>query len=435
MDSRKLGVGSLIGNRDIGTWRFRLGAALLVVLLAGLALAGTAFAQDGTVTPAVEAAPGTGIINGRVLNGTSGGPDIGAGIAVTLHTFQGDVELPTQETSTAADGSFRFEGLDTNPGLEYWPEAVYLGVTYSGEQPYQFTADGTPLDAALIVYETTEDPSTLTLDSAHFIMESFGQVLRISEIHLYGNSGDRTYVGSPDETGQRTTLFIPLPDNAVGVAFDQEGDAERFIEVDGGLLDTEPVVPGQETALAFFSYHLVVSGDNIPLERRFAYPVGTLNILVAQPGLALRSDQLQAMGPQAFQGQDYDFFALQGLAPDTPLVMELLPSADVSAESGMPATAGSTDLTAGGPTPGSQGVLRGIGFGLVALVLGVGLVLAASNRRPAARAAAAPNLGGDARSRRLLSELADLEEAYAAGQIDDGTYERQRAEKYEALKS
>jgi hypothetical protein len=402
--------------------------AVLVALLAASALAGTARAQD------VEVGTGTGVIEGQVLNGTSGGPEIGAGIAVTLHTFQGDVELPSMETTTDASGKFRFEGLDTNPELEYWPEAVYLDVKYSSEQAYQFTADGTPLDAVLLVYETTEDDSAVTLDSAHFIMESFGQVLRISEIHLYGNAGDRTYVGKSGEEG-RTTLFIPLPDNAVGLAFDQEESSDRYIEVDGGFMDTEPVPPGQETALEFFSYHLVVSGDNLPLERQFAYPVNTLNILVAQPGLALRSDQLQAMGPQSFQGREYDFYALQGLAPDTPLVMELLPSADASASSDMPATTAETDLTAGGPQPGNQGLLRGIGFGLTGLAVAGVFFYAVSNRRPPARAVAAPDLTTNARSRSLLGELADLEEAYAAGKIDDATYERQRAEKYEELKS
>jgi hypothetical protein len=38
-------------------------------------------------------------------------------------------------------------------------------------------------------------------------------------------------------------------------------------------------------------------------------------------------------------------------------------------------------------------------------------------------------------SGRLLAELADLEEAFEAGQLDQAEYERQRAEIREALKS
>ena len=40
------------------------------------------------------------------------------------------------------------------------------------------------------------------------------------------------------------------------------------MEVDGGLVDTEPVPPGSESSLVFFSYHLMVTGETVPLERR-----------------------------------------------------------------------------------------------------------------------------------------------------------------------
>ena len=411
--------------RTINRW-------LILILLGSLSVLAVATgvqAQD-TGTPS-----GTGILDGQVTNGTADGPQIGAGITVTLHILQGDTENPSLETVTDANGAFRFAGLDTNPELEYWPEATYLGIPYSNDTPYQFTADGTQLDAALTVYETTEDDSAVTLDSAHFIMESYGQVLRITEIHLYGNSGDRTYIGHADATGQRTTVFIPLPEDAVGLAFGQDTDPERFVEVDGGIQDSDPVAPGQETSLAYFSYHLVVSGDQVPLERRFAYPVTMLNILVAQPGLTLTSDQLQNMGLQSFQGQNYDFFALGGLPADTPLSMQLTPVAVATDGTATPDTTGGTDLTAAGPVAGSsQGQLRLFGLGLAGLVV-VGIVVYSLSSRPATKIGVAPKLTANAQSRRLLAELADLEDAYAAGEVDDATYERERAEKYEALKS
>jgi hypothetical protein len=406
-----MGIGQ-VGSRKLGIGKsgIRQLAALLAAILAILVLATIAQAQDAATSS------GSGVIEGRVVNGTAGGPEVGAGITVTLHTLEGETEGPSLQTVTDAAGTFRFEGLDTNPDIEYWPDATYLGVLYNDDTPYQFTAGQTTLAAVLTVYETTEDDSAITLDSAHFIMESFGQVLRISEIHLYGNSGDRTYVGHTDGKGQRTTLFIPLPANAVGVAFDQDTPTDRFIEVDGGMLDTEPVPPGQETALAYFSYHLVVTGSSMPLERSFAYPVTMLNILAAQPGLAVRSDQLQDMGPQAFQNVTYDMLALQGLALNTPLVMELLPSADTSGSTSMPSAPGASDMAAANTVvPGStQGLLRWFGFALALIAVAGVLVYASAARRPAAARAVAPNLATNAASRRLLAELVDLEDAYAA---------------------
>ena len=205
------------------------------------------------------------------------------------------------ETTTDAAGAFRFEGLDTDPALAYAPEVEYLQVPYRSD-PLRFEAGQTSLAATLPVYETTTDDGTIRLDSVHMIAESFGQVLRITEIHLFGNSGDRTYVGADSSGVQSATLFIPLPADAVGLAFGQDTPPGRFVEVEGGLMDTQPVPPGQEASLAFFSYHLPVSGDTVPLERRFAYPVTTLNVLVAQPGLTLQSSQLAPMGTRVVPG-------------------------------------------------------------------------------------------------------------------------------------
>ena len=54
----------------------------------------------------------------------------------------------------------------------------------------------------------------------------FGEMLRVSEIHLYGNVGDQTYIGLPGEDGPPGTVNIPLPENAVGIAFEQDIDSK-----------------------------------------------------------------------------------------------------------------------------------------------------------------------------------------------------------------
>lgn len=377
-----------------------------------------------------------GTIEGQVTNGTAGGPIVGANVTVLLHVFRGEAEEDTLETATGADGKFLFEGLDTSPDLEYWPEVVYLGVSYSAAEPLRFEGDQPSLVTAVTVYETTNDDSTVRLDSVHVIAESFGEVLRISEIHLFGNTGDRTYVGGASDQGQNTTVIISLPDEAVGLSFGGEAGVERFVEVPGGLLDTEPVPPGTESSLAFFSYHLMVPGESVPLERRFAYPVTILNMLVAQPGLTFNSDQLQSRGSQLFEGRQYEFHSTQNLDPDTPILFEFVPVAEADSSTspeGMPAS--SSQETTGTSTRGSQGALLWIGFGLAALaVVGVVVYAAAVTPSPGAHTSA-PDPASKPQARRLVAELADLEEAFEAGLVDKETYERQRAEKYQELKA
>jgi hypothetical protein len=398
-----------------------LGLVFLVVsLLAALAVA--AQAQDA------------GTFEGQVVNGTSGGPEVGGGLPVTLHVYRGAVEEDTRETTTGADGSFRFEGLDTDPALEYWPEVAYSQVPYSNNGPFQFGTDQNHLTATVTVYETTGDDAAIRVDSIHFIAQSFGEMLRVTEVHLFGNSGDRTYVGG-GEGGESGTLHIPLPENAVGLAFQDDAPEDRFLEIEGGVWDTEPVPPGSETSVAFFSYHLTVSGDAIALERSFAYPVASLTAMIAQPGLDLRSDQLQPMGLENFEDQEYRLFVGTGLMENTVLALELIPMPDLAGAEGMESAAVPGGHPATMETRGNQGLLRWFGFALAGLAV-VGLVVySVSSRRPHGAVASAPKLAANPETRRLLSELADLEDAYESGQVDEVTYERQRAATYEVLKS
>jgi len=381
-------------------------------------------------------AQGAGSLEGHLVNGTTGGAEVGAGVPVVLHVYQGATEIETRETTTGADSDFRFEGLDTVPDLEYWPEALYQDALYTSAEPYRFDGEQTALDATITVYETTDDDSAVRLDSVHVIAESFGEVLRISEIHLFGNSGDRAFIGSPGDSEQGMTVFIPLPENAVGLSFGEGVDENQYIQVEGGLMGTEPIPPGTETALAFFSYHLMVTGESVPLMQQFAYPVTNFNMLVAQPGLALSSDQLQSRGIELFQERQYELYSTQNLGPETPLALEFTPLADSSGEPGtgeMPASNG--ERMAGATPRGNQPLILWIGVGLAALTLLGAVVYPMVDRRPTASTASAADLASNPKAQGLLAELAELKDAYAAGQVDDATFEGRRAQIYEELRS
>jgi hypothetical protein len=380
-------------------------------------------------------AEGAGILEGQVMNGTADGQDPGSGMAVLLHVYRGDLEEDTLETTTDAGGRFRFDGLDTDASLEYWPEAVYGGVSFSSAEPLQFGGEPITVSTTITVYEPTDDDSAILLNSVHIIAESFGEVLRISEIHLLGNTGDRVYVGSDGDAGQGETIFIPLPEQGVGVAFGEGVAADRFVEVEGGLADTAPVLPGSESSLIYFSYHLMVTGETIPLERRFSYPVTNLNMLVAQPGLTLRSEQLQSMGTELFQGLQYELYVTQALAADAPLAMEFVPmeTAGSAETTGMPATSGQ-GMT-GVSTRGNQRVLLPIGAALAAFAVLGAVLYPQVTRRVAPVPVSGPNLTADPEARRLVAELASLEESFEAGELDEAAYERRRSDLYEELTS
>jgi hypothetical protein len=318
-------------------------------------------------------------------------------------------------------------------------------VSYPSDQTFSFSSRQTTLTTTLPVYETSRDDGALSIGPLHLIVESFDQVLRISEVHLFGNQGDRTYIGSgetlPGATGESTTtVFIPLPANAVGLGFTDQAEADRFVQVEGGLMDTEPVRPGAQSSVASFSYHLVVSGDTVPLERRFSYPVTSLNLLVAQPESAdavrwtVKSAQLESMGIESLMDRQYEVFLAQNLSPDQPLELEFVP-AEAATTGAEEAPASSGQAVTAASTRGSQGLLRWLGFGLVLLaVVGV-VVYAQVARRPAPARRSGRTLTSEPEARRLLAQLADLEAAFEEGRMDGETYERQRAEIYDKLRS
>ena len=275
---------------------------------------------------------------------------------------------------------------------------------------------------------TTGDGSLITIDSGHLVIGSFGTVLRVSELYLFGNQGDQPYTGQPGPQGQATTVQVPLPQDAVGLAFTEGLSATSFVQVEGSLWDTRPVPPGQQTLQIFYSYHLPVMGETVRLERSYGYPIATLNILLAQPGLALRSDQLLDMGLQTFQDRQYRLYAAANLPAGTPLIVDLV----VEAVEEVAPTAPAQPAT---PIKDDQGLLRGFGFGLAGLAVLGAVLYPLLTRQRQSSAQAAPALNANPQARRLLAELADLEEAYEAGRIDEETWQQQRAEKREAIRS
>ncbi len=402
---------------------------VLACLLLALVLVVPLQAQEG------------GIIEGRVVNGTPGGPPVGTGVPVTLHVLRNGSEVETRETTTTAGGSFRFDGLDPDPDLGYWLEAVYLDVPYSSAAPVEFAGQAQAAATTINVYEVSDDDSGVRLHSVHVIAESFGQVVRISEIHMFSNDSDRTFAGNGEGPSPDASVFIPLPAGAVGLAFSDEDPAGRYVEADDGVWDTEPVAPGEDTSLVFLSYHLMVGDEPITVVRTFAYPVDAFNILVTQPGLTLQSEQLVDEGLQSFQGRDYAFYVAEDLAVGAELVMDLTVDEAAAAGSGMPGTESPSVPAPTVPAEeGQQGLLRILGFVLAGFAVVAAVAYPQLRKRRAgvpSDVASRPGLpeGLTPEQRRLIEELADLEDARQEGRVDKAGYEQRRAQIYEALRS
>ncbi len=381
------------------------------------------FAYQPLATPVFE--PGEGIIAGVVTNGTPGGGST-AGITVTLRVFDSAAFEETRnfQTTTAADGSFRFEKLPTSSDWAYLATLDYAGVPYAS-MLQSFPTDTVKMDFPIEVYEPTEDPAGIRIERAHWFVDfdPQSQSLLIGELYIIGKDGDRVYVGSePVAPDRRITLRFPLPTGYQDLAVEGETLGQRFFEVNGSLVDTLPLPPGQAVRQVLLRYRYPYQSSRLDFAHTLAYPTANLNVLVSDIGVEVTSQQVTLRDRQGVSGQQF----LNLVRTDVPAGEEITLSFK-----GLPMSAQGGAQTAGAArAPLSPPAIAGI----VAIVLG-GLLAAAAyplwRRRlraalPAAKARPGkPNL--EAERQRLLQIIARLDDDYAAGLIAEDVYQQRRA--------
>jgi hypothetical protein len=256
-------------------------------------------------------ADGTGILIGTVINGTAGGGST-EGVEVTLRSFQGQEEREQRTTATDADGAFRFEGLETGEDWVYLVRVPYEGVSYSGGL-LSFAEGQAELSAEVPVYETTTENSSIVVERAHIFVTSLEDRLTMTELYVFRNPTDRTYVGTDTVDGRRYTARILLPQGGYDLALDDGSLGGRFLSIDGGFVDTEPQWPG--TTQVLFSYAVDCAVGWCDLSRPVTHLTTNLNLLVEDVGATIESRVLALQGTRQAEGQTYLNYVGHGLAP------------------------------------------------------------------------------------------------------------------------
>ena len=141
-----------------------------------------------------------------------------------------------------------------------------------------------------------QDASAIEATQLHFFVTRSEGGLAIGEYYLLSNTGEQTYEGVEDpQSGERVTVYFTLPEGAQGLRFDGSGLGERFVEVEGGFADTEPIPPGLATVEVLFTYELPYR-EGMQIRRTFGVPVASVVLVVAEDGLALEGDGVVPAG-------------------------------------------------------------------------------------------------------------------------------------------
>ena len=139
------------------------------------------FSFQPLAAPTVPA--GKGRLLGKVTNGTPGGGSV-SGLTVTLNTFEEFNPLATKETQVAADGSFEFTDLPTDPKYVYLVNTEYAGMGF-GSDISGFAEGQTELQLPVSVYETSDQPGDIRANLAQWFLQPHQGGVLVGELYRH----------------------------------------------------------------------------------------------------------------------------------------------------------------------------------------------------------------------------------------------------------
>jgi hypothetical protein len=315
---------------------------------------------------------------------------------------------------TDASGTFRVDGLEIGHNIVHVPLVEYRGVGYFPDRPVMLESPE-PAAVELMVFEATPRPDAVTFDRLNMlVMGATPTALTIMEMGAAVNASDRTFAADVQATGSARTLRFLLPTGAIQVTPQAGLPVDTLESMPDGFATTDPVRPGRREIA--FSYQLPYNSSSIDLSRSFALPVGTFTLFVppeiggvVAPGMALQ-------GTAELGGRQFRQYTVERLAPGTEVRFRMV---------GLPAPFFAR--------PRDLGVLV-VGLSSAALL---GFLVVAVRRRWSSPEASSladslPTNGSatvdEAERLALIREVAQLDERYAAGGVDESSYRAERAE-------
>ena len=267
-------------------------------------------------------AAGNGVIQGQLVNVTPGGDPI-QGSEITLLAFQGAEQQLSRTTTADSQGGLSFEGLETGMDWAYRLRVTHGGVVYSGEM-LSFAPDQDRIEAELRVYEPTTDSANVVVQRAHLLLSYTDTSLRVTEIHIYDNAGDRTYVGKEELDGRRFTARFVLPRGASNLVLEDGTLGGRFLPTPDGFVDVEPRWPGSTSVV--FGYELPCPNQTCAFTKQVMDHTEHLNVLLPNIGVRLESDRLGFQGEVEAQGRSFLNYAARNLDANESLDLRLVAS-------------------------------------------------------------------------------------------------------------
>ncbi len=247
---------------------------------------------------------GPGSVSGSVLNGTTN-QALTSG-EVSLIAFEGFDRATTFSAEIDTDGSYEvsFDNVPADWFLR--PEVAHDGVAYVG-QFLRFEPTAMTQESAVTVYDATSNDGGIRLTFLNTVLEFAPDTLVINQLYAFDNINNQTYVGG---------MEYRVPVSAENVSYSAiENGQFAPIQLSATGLDQTPVLPGQSVLNTFIRYTIPYDGEatiehalnHAPIQAALAVPEG---IEVNAPWTYRNSDEVEGQNFDNYSAEFEDTFRL-----------------------------------------------------------------------------------------------------------------------------
>lgn len=330
------------------------------------------------------AAAGADTVRGYVVNPITETP--AGATEVAFVAIQDGQSSEILRRPTDDNGRFEFTGPFISPGLRFALVAFYKDVPH----PTSALEVGGQKEIIIEVYETTDSDNDIRILTHNFFIDIESAVVNVAQFLELENRGERTYVGH-GQIGDGRVTELSLPADALNLS-------EGIIQAGTNrFYDGRPLTPG--ISQIAFSYQL----DRQQLDEGYLhtvlYPTDLINIFL-KPSNLRPAGPFEDLGEATLHDIQYRHLQLRDLQPDQNILIPF-------------------------PLPTSwRWALKWASLGACVLVGTLALFL---GRLPTATASSAASLDRSAlqnRRRRIIEELAQLDDTAGIG--DAARHQAQR---------
>ena len=394
------------------------------------------------VPPADLTAPiAAATISGQVTNATTG--EVVSGVEARMRAFSANIEeMMTMTMTVGTDGRYSFDVTDVSPDWVYLVDVQYDDLAYSSDVG-QISSSAPDIDLPVFVYDQTMDPSVIDVLQVHMVVDfTSDSVMQVTELYVFENTGTAVFIGEAGNPDMGVTHII-LPDNAENISFERAFSAmDNFIPAPeviasphGGYVDTIPLRPGRSKSSLVVNYTLPYD-KGVSFSHSIPYAVTNATAILPNVGVDLVNADEWTLDTQQTMGGTFLSYAQQNLPADSTLNLVL---------DGTPQQVSGTTGSGTVATPRNQTTELIIG-GVALLLIGAGAVVFVRSRTTRDEDEYEDEevyedemedvaAGNGRTADELIQMIAELDEAFDNGELDEAAYHEQRDQLKAELRS